>query len=119
MQCELLISNFRNQATIERMTERIENFSDGSSSYCADALKLGLKKAFELKKKKKQPPGVLLRCGYNYGSCAWRNNHVSYLSVGSNTYCPNCGNDYMECVGCGYKRTSNYTSCQSCRKKFI
>ena len=121
MQCELLVSSFRNEATIERMKERVENFSDGSSPYCAGALKLGLKKAFELKKKKKHPPGVLLRCS-NY-NCGWHSSPVSYSSVGSNTYCQNCrysyGNYYMQCVGCGYQRTSNYTSCQSCGKRFI
>ncbi|KAF9641851.1 hypothetical protein BDM02DRAFT_3133524, partial [Thelephora ganbajun] len=57
-QCELLISNFRDQKTIRLVKENIGHITDGSSSYCGGALKLGLKKAFELKKKKRQPPVV-------------------------------------------------------------
>ncbi|KAF9650022.1 hypothetical protein BDM02DRAFT_1690958 [Thelephora ganbajun] len=121
MQCELLISNFRDLKTIGLVKENIGHISDGSSSHCGGALKLGLKKAFELKKKKRQPPGVLLRCANH--SCAWHNNPVSCSSVGSNTYCPNCScrpyNYYLQCVGCEYERTSSYTSCQSCGRKFI
>ena len=56
LQCGLLVSSFRDQNTIARMKENIGRISDGSSSHCAGALKLGLKKAFELKKKKRQPP---------------------------------------------------------------
>jgi len=116
MQCDLLISNFKNPKTIALVKEKIEHISDGSSPHCATALKLGFKKAFELKW------GVGLRC--TYGSCQWYNNHLSYSSVGSNTYCQNCnrrgwGNRYLRCAGCGYNRTSNYQSCQSCRKRFI
>ncbi|KAF9647695.1 hypothetical protein BDM02DRAFT_3116678 [Thelephora ganbajun] len=121
MQCELLISNFQDPKTIALMGENIGRVSDGSSSHCGGALKLGLKKAFELKKKKRPPPGVLLRC--SNGNCGWHNNPVTYSSVGTNTYCPNCrysyGSYYMQCVGCGYQRTSNYASCQSCGKTFI
>ena len=121
MECELLVSKFKDPKTIGLVKEKIKNISDGSLSHCAGALKLGLKEAFELKKKKRQPPGVLLRCT-NY-SCGWMNTPVSYSSVGSNTYCPNCqysyGSYYMQCVGCGYNRTSNYASCQSCGKRFI
>jgi len=49
IQCELMISKFRDPKTIALVKEKIGNISDGSSSYCAGALKLGLKKAFELK----------------------------------------------------------------------
>jgi hypothetical protein len=117
MEFQLLISKFNNPKTIELAKEKIGNISDGSSPHCAGALKLGLKKAFDVKKQKRQPPGVKLRC--TYSGCAWYTNHVSYSSVGSNTYCPHCQcGYYMQCVGCGYNRTSNYTSCQSCGKKF-
>ncbi|KAF9650018.1 hypothetical protein BDM02DRAFT_3128015 [Thelephora ganbajun] len=60
MQCELLISNLRDQKTIRLVKENIGHISDGSSSHCGGALKLGLKKAFELKKKKRQPPAIAL-----------------------------------------------------------
>ena len=114
MECDLLISNFKNPKTVALMQESIGHISDGSSSHCASALKLGFKKAFELKKRES---GVLLRCS-NY-NCGWYSNPVPYSSVGSNIYCPQCRrNRYMQCVGCGYQRTSNYVSCQSCGKKF-
>ena len=119
MQCGLLVSDFQDPKTIALAKENIRRISDGSSPHCGNALKLGLKKAFELKKKKKQPAGVLLRCSNS--SCTWRSSPVLYSSVGSNTYCPNCnysGSYYLECVSCGYQRTSSYTSCQSCGQKF-
>ena len=59
MECELLISSFKDPKTIALVKEDIGRISDGSSSHCAGALKLGLKKGFELKK---QQRGVLLRC---------------------------------------------------------
>ena len=118
MQYELLISKFNNPETIAAVKESIGTISDGTSSHCAGALKLGLKKGFDLKKQKRQPPGMLLRC--TYSGCEWYNNHVSYSSVGSNTYCPHCNcGYYMQCVGCGYSRTSSYQSCQGCGKTFI
>ena len=45
MQCDLLISNFRNPATITLMQENIGRISDGPSSHHASPLKLGFKKA--------------------------------------------------------------------------
>ena len=115
MECDLLISKSKDSKTITLVKEKIGHIADGSSPHCAVALKLGLKKAFELKK---QSGGVRLRC--TWGSCSWYRNQVSYSSVGSNTYCPGCNRGYyMQCVGCGCNRTSNYTSCQSCGKKFL
>lgn len=121
MECELLISNFKDPRTIALVKETIGRISDGSSPHCAGALKLGLKKAFELKKQKRSPPGVLLRCT-NY-RCGWRN-PVSLSSVGSNTCCPRCSSSHsgsfrMQCAGCGFERTGNYSSCRSCGKRFI
>ena len=121
MECDLLVSNFRDPKTIALVKDNIERVSDGSLSHCADSLKLGLKKAFDLKKQKRQPPGVKLRC--NYSSCTWYNNYVSYSSVGSNVYCTMCsrngwGNRYFQCTSCWQNRTSNYTSCQYCGKRF-
>jgi len=118
MQCGLLISDFRNPTTVALMQENIGRISDGSSSYHASALKLGIKKALELKQRQN---GALLRCS-NY-VCGWYSNPVSYSSVGSNVYCPLCpsygyGYQYMHCASCGNQRSSNYTSCQSCRKEF-
>ena len=118
MECELLISNFKDPKTIALVKENIERFSDGSSSHCGGALKLGLKKAFELKK---QQRGVLLRCTRN--GCTRNTTPASYSAVGSSTYCQDCrykyGNYYMQCTGCSNTRTSTYSSCQSCGKKFM
>jgi len=132
MQCDLLISNLKNPKVITLMKENIEHVSDGSSSYCGGALKLGFKKAFELKKQERI---VLLRC--SNPSCGWYTNPVPYSSVGAQVYCPQCSYNnsnyysdydygyrnntryYMQCVGCGYQRTSNFISCQRCRKKFL
>ena len=116
MEFELLISNAKNPKTIALVKENIGHISDGSLSHCTGSLKLGLKKAFDLKKQKRQPPGVKLRC-YN-SNCSWHRNHVSLSNVQSNCRCSNC-NNWMQCVGCGYNRTSNYTSCQNCAKRFI
>ena len=118
MECELLISNFKGPKTIALVKEKIGHFSDGSSSYCTGALKLGLKKAFKLNR----PPGVRLRC--TYSSCAWYGSYVPSPSAGSGTYCQNClnygyGSRYLQCSGCGYNRTGGYASCQSCGKRFI
>ena len=117
MECSLLISKSKDPKTIELVKKHIKRISDGSSSHCASALKLGLKKASELKK---QNRGVMLRC--SRGGCARNTTPVSFSANGSNIYCPNCrynyGNYYMQCTGCSYARTSNYTSCQSCGKRF-
>ena len=121
MECELLTSNFKDPKTITLVKENIGHISDGSSSHRTGALKLGLKKAFELKKQKRQPPGALLQCtGPKYGYyCEWGNTPVSYSSVGSGIHCSYCSNCYLQCVSCGYDRTSSYASCQKCGKKFI
>jgi hypothetical protein len=121
MQCDLLTSNFKDPKTIGRMKENIGRISDGSSPHCGGPLKLGLKKAFELKKQKRQPRGPLLRCSRN--GCARYSTPVAYSVVGSTVYCQNCqynyGNYYMQCTGCSYSRTSSYNACQSCGKKFV
>ena len=118
MECELLVSTFKGPETVTLVKENIRHSSDGTFSHRAGALKLGLRKALELKKQKRKPPGVLLRCSNSY--CGWYNNPVPYSSIGSNTDCPNCGDGYyMRCVECGYDRTSNYTSCQNCGKSFV
>ena len=125
MQCDLLISDFKNPTTIALMQENIGHISDGSSPHRVSALKIGFKKAFELKKRNS---GVLLRCPNT--SCKWYSNPVSHTTLGTSIYCPRfCGgyviNDNfshycMQCVGCGCWRTNyTYISCKSCGKKFL
>lgn len=119
MESELFIPNLKNPKLIDLVRKNIGRISSGSSSHCAGALTLGLKKAVEFKKQNK---GVLLRCPR--GGCARHTNPVFYSSVGSNVFCTNCSgtyaNYYMQCTGCGYQRTNgSFTSCQSCRKRFV
>jgi len=119
MECDLLVSTFRDPITIALVKENIERISDGSSPHRTGALKLGLKKAFELKKRQR---GVLLQCTRN--GCANNTTPASFSSIGSDTYCPGCryqgyGSQYMQCTGCSNRRTGSYMSCQSCGKKFM
>ena len=112
MECELLISNFKGPKTIALVKESIGRISDGSSSYRAGALKIGLKKAFELKRQ----GYARLRCRNT--RCLWNNKGIPYSSVGSSIYCPTSG-DHLVCIGCGSSRIGNLASCQYCRKRFI
>jgi len=120
MQCDLLISNLKGPKTIVLMKENIKHVSDGSSPHCGGALKLGFKKAFELKK---QEGGVLLRCP-NSG-CEWHKWPVSCSTLGSSTLCQRCGSNnrkkrLMECAGCKSARAKNYAdSCEGCGKWFL
>ena len=115
MQCNLLISDFKDPKTIALVKESIRGTSNGSCLHRVGALQLGLEKAFELRKKKRQPPGVKLRCAY--WRCPWRNNPISYLSLESNINCLDCGY-HMQCADCGYKRGGEYSSCQGCGRRF-
>ena len=57
MQWDLLTPNLREPERLALVKENVGLISSGFSPSCAGTLKLGLKKAFELKKKKKEPPG--------------------------------------------------------------
>ena len=111
MQCDLLLSDFKKPDTIALVKEKIRHIPGGSFPHCGGALNLVLKKGFELKKQKRQPPGAELHC-------PWGHKCVSYSSIGSGLCCPSCGN-YMTCAHCGYSRTSSYSSCKSCGSRFI
>ena len=110
MQCDLLMSHSRDPGTITLVKENIGHVFDGSLPHCADSLKLGLKKAFELKRQERRP----LRCSNVH--CIGYSNHTSCSSVAANSCC-SCGY-WMQCVACGYNRCGNYASCQSCGKRF-
>ena len=121
--CDLLVSNFRDPKTITLMKEYIGHIFDGSLSHCADTLKLGLRKALNLKK---QRIGVKLRCPWK--ECPRHTaggNLVLYSSVGSKIYCYSkdiMGREVkgcLQCDGCGWKRTSNSAACQGCGKWFL
>jgi len=51
MECQLFFSRFKNDATVFRMQEKIAGISASSSVHQADALKLGLRAALDLKKR--------------------------------------------------------------------
>lgn len=53
MQCDLLVSKFKDQKTIGLVKENIRHISNGSSSHSVSALQLVFEKAVELKKRKK------------------------------------------------------------------
>ena len=120
-QWDLIMANFKDQKTAGLVRENLEVISSGSSPYRADVLRLGLKKAFELKKKKTRPPvppaPVQLQCSDS--DCAWHTTQKWNLpSIGSALFCHWCRNSYYQCTGCGSNRTSNYASCQGCGAMF-
>ena len=61
MQGDLLIPNLKNPKTVALLKENIRHIPDGSLSHCASALNLVFNSAFELKKKKRPPPGPKFR----------------------------------------------------------
>jgi len=119
MQWDLLIPNLKDPERFARVQENVGLVSSGSSSHCASTLKLGLKKAFELKKKKREPPGVMLRCSNPI--CRWRYVHLLYASSVACLLCTGVGRGdyYLQCTGCGCNRTGNRPSCQGCGKMFV
>ena len=122
MQCDLLVSKFKDQKTIALVKENIRHISEGSSSHCASALELGFEKAFELKMRKREPPGTKLRCSYI--GCPSYDDHVSYSSIAMGAhYCQRCFDvgrcSYLGCASCGCSRTGDYASCKNCAKRFI
>ncbi|KAF9785406.1 hypothetical protein BJ322DRAFT_828555 [Thelephora terrestris] len=121
MEWELLIPKLGDPEKLALVKENVGLISSGSSSHCADTLKLGLKKAFELKKEKRERP-VKLRCSNS--NCARHQDHPPYSSTAMNSpFCQHCfyswGNYYLQCVSCGWDRTGSYSSCQGCGRRFI
>ena len=90
MQWSLLIPSLKEPERLALVKENIGLISSGSSPGCAGTLKLGLKKAFELKKKKREPPGppgVKLRCSNSY--CSLYRDHLTYSYITKTThFCP-------------------------------
>ena len=117
MQWDLLIPNLKEPERLALVKEKAGLIFSGPSPRCASTLKLGLKKAFELKRKKREPPGVKLRC-YN-SSCPLHHSHPPYSSITQTTH--GCGGSrwYFQCVGCEHIRTEINPSCVGCGKKFI
>ena len=120
IQWDLVIPNFKDPKTIALVRGKVEDASFGSSSHRAGVLNVALKKAFEFKRKNREPPGVLLRCSATY--CTGYNNPFPYATVAAKLYCQLCqwrGYCYFQCTGCGANRAGVYASCRSCRRKFV
>lgn len=120
MESKLFVLNCKDPKLIAIASGNIGQAVDGSSSRLADVLKLGVKKGVEIKRRSR---GALLKCpSFN---CTRNINPVPRSFVGPNVACPNCtdypGRDpvYMRCSSCGYQRTSDYPSCQSCQKRLV
>jgi len=118
MESEFFIPNPKDPKLIGFVSDNVGRIADGSSSHFASPLKLGLKKAGEVKRRRK---GVQLRCPRN--GCPRFLKPFPYSSVGSNLFCLVCPRSpnsyYLTCTGCGSRRTSEYGSCQDCRKNFV
>ena len=133
-QWDLVMANFKDQKTAGLVRENLADMSSGSSPYRADVLRLGLNKAFELKKKKTRAPvppvppappaPVQLQCSAS--DCAWHSTQKWKLSsIGSDLFCHLCiaqgrsNVNYYQCTGCGFNRTGNHASCQGCGAMFV
>jgi hypothetical protein len=120
MQWEVLIPNLDDPKRFALVKDYIALMSSVPSSRCVSALKVGLKKAFELKRRR-APPDVGLQCSNS--NCSRRLRHLSYSSIGT-TSCQSCAakglwNRYYQCTGCGYIRMGEFSSCQGCGGKFV
>ena len=122
-QWEILVAKSNHPGIVALVRDKIEDISPGSSSHRAGVLKAALKKAFELKKKKRQRPGVLLRCPNIY-ECVRSYKHVSRSETGTSPFC-SCSIPettfiyYLECSSCGFQRKGNYMTCQGCGVRFL
>ena len=125
MECRLFFSRFQNEATILRMQQRFAGVCASRSSHQADALKLGLQSALEIKKRNSLVArgGVMLRCresdcpgNKTYRSCSLKN-------FGGSGYCQPCSKigreRFLVCADCGHERKGRHASCQGCGKEFV
>ena len=120
-QWDLLIANFKDPKTVALVRDRVDDISPDSSSHRASVLKVALKKAFELKKKTRQPPVARLRCGNS--NCARYCDYVSYTEIGADITCILCGDPpygyVLQCTRCWGARTGKFASCQGCGVRFV
>ena len=122
VQWDLLVAKPNHPGMVALVRDKIEDISPGSSSHRAGVLKVALKKGFELKKKKREPPGVLLQCPNIY-ECA---RLVSRSEIGDYLYCTVCSFSepafvryFFNCSSCGFKRAGHYVTCQNCGVRFL
>ena len=117
----LLIAKSSTPEMAVLIRDKIGGISAGSSSHRAGVLKVALKKAFELEKKKRQYPEVRLRCPND--GCTRYSDHVSRSDIGTDVICRLCFNPgdqplYFLCAYCWFGRTGDYAWCLGCERKF-
>lgn len=124
MECRLFFSRFQNPETILRMQEKFGYVCANRSAYQADALKLGLKSALEIKKRNGLiGKGVMLKCRER--NCPGNKTYTSYHleSVVKNEFCQPClkiGQErFLICESCGHERKGRDTWCRGCGKKYV
>ena len=124
MECRLFFSRFQNPATIRRMEERFADIGTTRSAHQADALKLGLQSAIDIKKRNNLNArgNPMLRC--RESDCPGNSSYTSrYLTSFTNIFCEPCLNigreHFLICTDCGYERNGRHTSCRGCGKKFV
>jgi hypothetical protein len=116
-QWDLLTSNSKNPTIIAFMKENLRQISDGSSSHHPGAVKAGLKMALDLK--------MCVRLSCSRSICPWYTSHVPPSFIDSNIrYCQLCvdqgrGLVNIRCAGCLKNTASDWTSCQTCGKRFM
>lgn len=118
----MLFSKFKNKTTMSFVQEKIGGTSGNHFSHRADAFKLGLRSALDLKER--GPPvemieAVMLQCVSQ--GCAGHDAHIPYSLVSGAWLglCPRCKRFRVQCVGCGHVRMDKNAWCQSCRKIFL
>jgi len=124
MECRLFFSRFKNEATIHRMQEKISGICASRSAHQADAFKLGLQAALDLKKRDGRVGTgcVMLLCPER--GCPGNKTYTSYSLEGivNNEFCQPCfkigRTRFLICTGCGHERTGRDSLCQRCGKKF-
>ena len=110
MEKDLFVLNIKAPELIGLVNGNIGRSADGSSSHFASALKFGLKRAVDLKRRSK---GVRLQC--TSFRCI---NPVEYSYVGSSVFCSDCSDSreirYTYCAGCITLRGCDSVFCEDC-----
>ena len=113
-----MILNLKDPQLIGMMSGDIGRVADGTPSHFASALKLGLKKAIELKRRSK---GILLHCS-ECGSQLYFKSDWYRTNYESGPPCPSCLGSWseaynvMECDFCRQGVIGGYISCQNCKR---
>ena len=124
MECRLFFSRYQSPATVLRMQEKFASVGATRSAHQADALKLGLQSALDIKKRDSLlgRGNIMLRCPEP--DCPGNKSYTSYSlgDVVNNEFCQPCfkiGRErFLTCTGCGHQRIDRGIQCQRCKKTF-